>query len=167
MDFLLIPGQRIHIVGIGGSGMSAIARVLLETGYVISGSDEHTNAITDSLQADGATIFAGHDGPHVVGAELVIASSAIPDTNIEIQTRHAFKIPVLRRRDAISLITNNLRTIAISGTHGKTTTTALMTHTLMEAGLEPSYIIGGLMKNTGTNAGAGNGEYFVIQPEEY
>lgn len=167
MDFLLIPGQRIHIVGIGGSGMSAIARVLLETGYLISGSDEHTNTITDSLQADGATIFARHDGPNVMGAELVIASSAIPESNVEIEAARAFKIPVLRRREAISLITNNLRTIAISGTHGKTTTTALMTHILMEAGLEPSYIIGGVLKNTGTNAGAGSGDYFVIEADEY
>lgn len=167
MDFLLIPGQRIHIVGIGGSGMSAIARVLLETGYVISGSDEHTNPITDSLQADGATIFARHEGPNVMGAELVIASSAIPESNVELQAARAFNIPVLRRREAISLITNNLRTIAIAGTHGKTTTTALMTHILMEAGLEPSYIIGGVLKNTGTNAGAGSGDYFVIEADEY
>lgn len=167
LDFLLIPGQRIHIVGIGGAGMSAIARILLETGHVISGSDEQANTITESLRADGATIHIGHDGPNVLGAELVIASSAIDESNVELQTARGFNIPVLRRRDAISLITNGLRTIAVSGTHGKTTTTALMTHVLKEAGLEPSYIIGGVLKNTNTNAGAGSGDYFVIEADEY
>jgi UDP-N-acetylmuramate--alanine ligase len=167
LDFLLIPGQRIHIVGIGGFGLSAIARVLLETGYVVSGSDEQSNALTASLQADGATIYQGHDGPNVMGAELVIASSAIDDSNIELQAARAFNIPVLRRREAIGLITDNHRTIAVSGTHGKTTTTALMAHVLIEAGLEPSYIIGGVLKNTGSNAGAGNGDLFVIEADEY
>ncbi len=167
LDNLLIPGQRIHIVGISGFGMSAIARVLLETGYIVTGSDQRLTPLTEWLSRDGADIHLGHDAGNVVGAEMVLASSAIPDTNVEVKSAHALGIPVLDRREAIEMITAGHRTIAIAGTHGKTTTTALLTHVLMSAGIDPSYIVGGIMNNTYTNAGVGQSDIFVIEADEY
>lgn len=167
MDNLLIPGQRVHIVGISGFGMSAIARILLETGYIVTGSDQRLTPLTEWLSRDGADIHLGHDAGNVVGAELVLASSAIPEDNIEVMSAHALDIPVLDRREAIEMITAGHRTIAIAGTHGKTTTTALLTHVLMTAGIDPTYVVGGIMNNTFTNAGVGQSDIFVIEADEY
>ena len=167
LDNLLIPGQRVHIVGISGFGMSAIARVLLETGYIISGSDQRLTPLTEWLSRDGAEVHLGHDAGNVIGAEMVLASSAIPENNVEIKSAHALGIPVLNRREAMEMITAGHRTIAIAGTHGKTTTTALLTHILISAGIDPTYIVGGIMNNTFTNAGVGQSDIFVIEADEY
>lgn len=167
MDNFLIPGQRVHIIGISGFGMSAIARILLETGYQVTGSDQKISPLAEALRRDGATIFDGHDAGNVIGAELVIVSSAIPDTNVEIKSAQALGLPILYRRDAIAAITSGHRVVAVAGTHGKTTTTALLTHTLIEAGVDPTYIVGGVMNNTFTNAGVGKGKVFVIEADEY
>jgi UDP-N-acetylmuramate--alanine ligase len=167
MDNLLIPGQRVHIVGISGFGMSAIARILLETGYQVSGSDKHLSPLSEALARDGATVSVGHDAGNIIGVEVVIASTAIPDDNIELKSADALGIPIMRRRDAISMITAAHRVIAVAGTHGKTTTTAMLAHVLIEAGLDPTYIVGGLMNNTFTNASVGKGELFVIEADEY
>jgi UDP-N-acetylmuramate--alanine ligase len=163
----LVPGQHIHLVGVGGAGMSAIARVLLQQGYMVSGSDRSANDFTESLKHDGATIYKGHDPVYVVGAEMVIISSAIPSEHIEVLTARAQGIPIYKRSDVISAIMAGHVGIAIAGTHGKTTTTAMTTHILLETGQSPSYIIGGTLKNTGHNAGVGTGKAFVTEADEY
>jgi UDP-N-acetylmuramate--alanine ligase len=147
--------------------MSAIARVLLETGYTITGSDLKLNPLSEALRRDGAEIYEGHDAGNVVGAELVLASSAIPADNPELKSAHSLNIPVLNRREAISLLTSGHQTIAVAGTHGKTTTTALLVHTLRVGGIDPTYIVGGVMNNTSTNAGVGQSDIFVIEADEY
>lgn len=164
---VLRPGQHIHIVGVGGFGMSAIARVLLQQGYTVSGSDLRANAFTQALSEAGATIYEGHAADHIAGADLVVATSAATSGNPEVAAAQARGIPVLRRRDLLGALMAGHTGIAIAGTHGKTTTTALMAHTLMTAGLSPSYIVGGVMRNTGDNAGVGSGAYFVIEADEY
>ncbi|MBN1681866.1 MAG: UDP-N-acetylmuramate--L-alanine ligase, partial [Anaerolineae bacterium] len=147
--------------------MSAIARVLLEQGYVISGSDLRSNALTHELSAAGVTIYQGHAAAHLGDAQVVVRSSAVPDDNPEVAAAHARGIPVLRRHDLLGELMARQTGIAIAGTHGKTTTTALMVHTLMTAGRDPTYIVGGVMQDTGTNAGVGQGGLFVIEADEY
>ena len=155
MNLQLTPNQHVHIIGIGGFGMSAIAQVLLKTGYIVSGSDQKENQLTTTLTEQGATIFIGHDAANINNADVILASSAIPQTNPELQAAAQKNIPVLNRRASIGAITANYRTIAVSGTHGKTTTTALMSHVLATAGLDPTTIVGGVMNDVGTNARVG------------
>lgn len=163
----LIPGQHVHFIGIGGTGLSAIARVLLLQGYQVSGSDLHTNPSTNKLDELGATIYRGHDAAYVVGAEVVIRSSAINNEHVEVMSAQAQNIPVYKRYDVISAIMDGSVGIAVAGTHGKTTTTSMITHVLIETGRSPSYIVGGAMANTGHNADVGQGETFVIEADEY
>lgn len=163
----LSPGQHVHIIGIGGFGMSAIARVLLGRGYAVSGSDLSANDLTRALAAAGATIYQGHAAAHVAGADLVAATSAAREDNPEIAAARTAGIPVLRRRELLGALMAGQVGIAVAGTHGKTTTTALLVHVLSEAGLDPTYIIGGVLRNTGANAGVGRGPHFVIEADEY
>jgi UDP-N-acetylmuramate--alanine ligase len=163
----LVPGQHIHLVGIGGFGLSAIARVLLEQGYYISGSDRSANALTDALEKEGAVIYKGHDAQNVMGAEMVIASSAVASDHVELAMARALGIPVYKRSDVMASIMSGNIAIAVAGTHGKTTTSAMIAHILMEAGQSPSYIIGGILRNNGRNAGVGSGKAFVIEADEY
>jgi len=163
----LIPGQRIHFIGIAGAGLSAIARVLLDQGFMITGSDLNQNDLTMALEADGATIYRGHHATQVGDAELVIASSAIPSDHIEILTAESEGIPVYKRKDIMEAIMYGHYNIAIAGTHGKTTTTSMVVHILQQAGKSPSFIVGGKMGNTGKNAGIGSGDAFVIEADEY
>lgn len=162
-----IPGQHIHIVGIGGFGMSAIARVLLRQGYYVSGSDRRLNALTHALVQEGAEIFEGDDPQHVMGAEMVLTSSAVQPDHVELAMAHSLEIPVYKRSDIIAELMSGQEGIAVAGTHGKTTTTAMITHILIETLQSPSYIIGGILRNTGRNAGVGNGRAFVIEADEY
>lgn len=164
---MLHPDQHIHLVGVGGFGMSAIARVLLQQGYTVSGSDLRANALTRALSAEGATIYEGHAATQVAGADLVVTTSAAPADNPEVAAAQAQGIPVLRRRDLLGAMMAGRTGIAIAGTHGKTTTTALLVHTLRTAGLPPTYIVGGVLGNTGDNAGVGASDYFVIEADEY
>ncbi|MBZ0296508.1 MAG: UDP-N-acetylmuramate--L-alanine ligase, partial [Anaerolineae bacterium] len=167
LNLNLIPGQHIHLVGIGGFGLSAIARVLLQQGFYITGSDRNANALTDALEAEGATIYIGHDAQHVMGAELVIASAAVPPEHEELAMAHALGIPVYKRADVIKSIMSGQAGIAIAGTHGKTTTAAMTTQILLQTGRDPSYIIGGILRSTGTNGALGRGKSFVIEADEY
>jgi UDP-N-acetylmuramate--alanine ligase len=160
------PQQHIHFVGIGGIGLSAIARILLERGFKISGSDRATNSMTDALARDGATIYEGHNAAHIQGADMVIVTSAV-QSNSEIAAAQAADIPVYKRRDMMAALMQDKYVIAVAGTAGKTTTTALITHLLREGAKDPSYIVGGVMANTGTNAGNGTGKYFVVEADEY
>lgn len=163
----LIPGQHIHFVGIGGAGLSAIARVLLDQGFTITGSDMRTNAMTDAMVADGAEIHRGHDAAYVGNAEIVVISSAIPDDHIEVLTAMSEGIPVYKRSDIMEAVMRGHYNIAVAGTHGKTTTTSMIAHILLYAKKDPSYIIGGTMGNNGKNAAIGSGSTFVIEADEY
>lgn len=160
-------GQHIHFVGIGGFGMSAIARVLLERGYTISGSDRTKNALAAALERDGATVYTGHSADHITGADMLIVSSAVPGDTPELAAARAGNIPVYKRMQVLAHLIGEDYCVAVAGTHGKTTTTAMIVHLLREMALDPSYIVGGVMANTGTNAGNGHGDSFVIEADEY
>ena len=163
----LIPGQHVHLVGIGGTGLSAIARILLGKGFVVSGSDRAPNAQTAALERDGAAIFIGHDAAYVADADVVIISSAVPPDHVEVVASRARGIPVVKRSEIIDAVTAGQDVIGIAGTHGKTTTTAMTVHILRQTGRDPSYIIGGVLRDSGQNAGVGKGRAFVIEADEY
>ena len=158
---------KVHFIGIGGTGLSAIARVLLERGYPVSGSDRTLSSLGRELAELGATVHEGHAAQHVAGANIVIRSSAIPEDNPEVQAALAAGIPVLKRADFLGQLLAGYDCIAIAGTHGKTTTSCMTAWVLTRLGLDPSYIIGGISKNLGRNAHAGQGKYFVIEADEY
>jgi UDP-N-acetylmuramate--alanine ligase len=159
--------QHIHLIGIAGSGLSAIALVLLESGYTVSGSDRQPSPLSRRLEGAGAQVFYGHRSENVAGADLVVRSSAVPDDNVEVQAARAFGIPVLKRSDFLGQLLNGRTTIAVAGTHGKTTTTAMIAWMLTALGKDPSYVIGGVSANLGTNAHAGKSDLFVIEADEY
>ncbi|MFU8772012.1 MAG: Mur ligase domain-containing protein, partial [Anaerolineales bacterium] len=131
--------SRVHLIGIGGTGISAIGFVLLEKGYQVSGSDLQLSPLAIRLANSGAQVNQGHRPENVSGADLVIRSSAIPDENVEVQAAKAAGIPVLKRAEFLSKLTANHQTIAIAGTHGKTTTTAMIAWLLTSLGYDPSY----------------------------
>lgn len=160
-------GAHIHIVGIGGSGMSAIARVLLERGdYRVSGSDLDLSAVGRTLAGLGATVHDGHDAAHVGDADLVFVSSAIPGDNVEVQAAVARGIPVVKRPEVLAWLTGPFLTVGVAGTAGKTTTAAMAAHVLLRTGMDPSFIAGGVVAGLGTNARAGSGP-FVVEADEY
>jgi UDP-N-acetylmuramate--alanine ligase len=158
---------RIHLIGIGGSGLSAIARVLLEMGHTVSGSDRVESTFTHDLRSAGATIFIGHDPENVRGVDLVVRSSAIQGDNPEVVAARALRILVLKRADFLSSLMDGKTGIAVAGTHGKTTTTAMIAWMLSALGKDPSFIVGGVLANLSVNARAGKGETFVIEADEY
>ena len=164
---LFQPGQHVHFVGVGGFGLSAIARVMMQQGYVVSGSDAQHNAMVAALEADGMRFCLGHDAVNIAGADALIMTSAANSRNPEVQAAREQAIPVYKRSEIMAHIMQGQRTIAIAGTHGKTTTTAMTTHVLRQCGQDPSYIVGGIMANTGTNAALGSGPAFVIEADEY
>lgn len=156
-----------HFIGIGGAGLSPIARVLLEQGHQVSGSDLVLSPMAAELQDMGVQVFLGHDAANVTGADIVIRSSAIPDSNVEVSAAMNAHVPVVKRADFLQFLTAEKKVIAVAGTHGKTTTTAMIATCLADAGLDPSYVIGGTSKNLGKSAHAGSGGYFVIEADEY
>ncbi|MCD9519565.1 UDP-N-acetylmuramate--L-alanine ligase [Photobacterium phosphoreum] len=158
--------ERIHFVGIGGAGMSGIAEVLVNEGYRISGSDIAPNAVTDRLTEKGAEIFFGHAAENVNGASVVVASTAINKQNPELLAATELRIPVVRRAEMLAELMRYRHGIAIAGTHGKTTTTALATQIYSEAGLDPTFVNGGLVKSAGTNARLGCSRYLIAEADE-
>ena len=159
--------RHVYFIGIGGSGLSAIARVLLESGYQVSGSDRAASPFTQDLVDRGARVFIGHQAENIAGADVVVRSSAVPDNNPEVQAALAAHIPVLKRSEFLGQVLENHSVIAVAGSHGKTTTTAMLAWALVNMGEDPSYIIGGISKNLGNNAHAGKGNLFVIEADEY
>ena len=158
---------RIHLIGIGGTGISAIAHLLLGMGYTVSGSDRAESPFTHELRSAGATVSIGHAAENVRGADLVVRSSAIPDDNLEVIAARAFRIPVLKRADFLGNLMDGKTSIAVAGTHGKTTTTSMIAWMLTALGQDPSFIVGGVLANLGVNARAGKGSTFVIEADEY
>jgi UDP-N-acetylmuramate--alanine ligase len=158
--------KRIHLVGIGGIGMSGIAEVLLTLGYSVSGSDVKTTAITDRLRNLGAEIFEGHKADHVHGAHVVVVSSAIRRDNPEIAEAVRHKIPVIPRAEMLAELMRLKYGIAIAGAHGKTTTTSMTASVLAAAGLDPTFVVGGRVNHIGATARLGRGEYMVVEADE-
>jgi UDP-N-acetylmuramate--alanine ligase len=158
---------HVHFIGIGGSGLSAIARLLLESGYAVSGSDRALTPFADEIRKAGATVYIGHHARNVAGADWVVRSSAIADDNPEVQAAAQKNIPVYKRADFLGEWMSEKTGIAVAGTHGKTTTTAMTAWVLTELKRDPSFIVGGVMKNLGVNARAGKGKLFVIEADEY
>jgi len=158
--------KRIHLVGIGGIGMSGIAEVLLTLGYAVSGSDLRSSPVTERLQNLGAQIFEGHQAEHVHGAHVVVASSAISRENPEIAEAVQLKIPVIPRAEMLAELMRLKYGIAVAGAHGKTTTTSMVASVLGAAGLDPTFVVGGRVNQAGTTARLGRGEYMVVEADE-
>ncbi len=163
---LFKAGTRVHLVGIGGAGLSAIARVLMDIGCRVSGSDRAASALTAALVDEGATVYVGHRAEQVAGVDLLVVSSAIPAHNVELQAAQAQGITVLKRADFLGEMMAGRTAVAIAGTHGKTTTSGMMASVLLAAGYDPTFIVGGQIAHLGTNARAGQGP-FVIEADEY
>lgn len=158
--------RHIHFVGIGGAGMSGIAEVLVTQGYKVSGSDMSESLITRHLHSLGVSIRCGHDGANVAGADVVVYSSAIAADNLELVAARAAHIPILARAQMLAGLMQNHYGIAIAGTHGKTTTTGLVTTVMTEGGLDPTFVIGGLLRSAGTHARLGASQYIVVEADE-
>ena len=158
--------QRIHLVGIGGIGMSGIAEVLLTLGYSVSGSDLKATAITSRLGAMGATIFEGHRGEQVAGANVLVTSSAVRANNPEVLEALRLKIPVIPRAEMLAELMRLKYGIAVAGAHGKTTATSMTASVLAAAGLDPTFVVGGRVNQAGTTARLGKGEYMVVEADE-
>ena len=158
--------KRVHFVGIGGVGMCGIAEVLHNLEFGVSGSDSAENANTKRLAELGIRVTLGHDAAHVAGADVVVISSAVKNTNPEVQAARAAKIPVIPRAEMLAELMRLQHGIAIAGTHGKTTTTSLVASVLAQGGLDPTFVIGGRLNSAGTNARLGRGEYLVAEADE-
>ena len=159
--------KHVHLIGIGGTGLSAIARVLLERGYAVSGSDRVASPLFLAITAAGARTFLGHAAEHIAGADIVIQSSAIPDDNPEVIAAKDQGIPVLKRSEFLEELTQGKDTLAVAGSHGKTTTTAMLVWILEQLGVDPSFIVGSVVNQLGCNARSGAGPYFAIEADEY
>jgi len=158
---------HIHFIGIGGSGLSAIARLLLESGYTVSGSDRALTPFADEVRKAGATVYVGHHPRNIAGADSVVMSSAVSMDNPEVLAAQHANIPVYKRADFLGQLMSDKKGIAIAGTHGKTTTTAMTAWVLSELGRDPSFIVGGVLNDLKVNAHAGKGNTFVIEADEY
>jgi UDP-N-acetylmuramate--alanine ligase len=158
--------KHLHFIGIGGSGMSGIAEVLLNLGYSVSGSDLSDSATVKRLKSLGAKVLTGHAASNIVGADVVVISSAVKADNPEVVAAKAAQVPVVPRAMMLAELMRFKQGIAVAGTHGKTTTTSLISHVLAEAGLDPTVVIGGRLNSIGTNAKLGSGEYLIAEADE-
>ncbi|OJV71403.1 UDP-N-acetylmuramate--L-alanine ligase, partial [Hydrogenophaga sp. 70-12] len=158
--------RHIHFVGIGGAGMSGIAEVLLNQGYTVSGSDLGESATTRRLESLGAKVCIGHEARHIEGADAIVTSTAVKADNPEVVAAHARLVPVVPRAVMLAELMRMKKGVAIAGTHGKTTTTSLVASVLAEAGLDPTFVIGGRLNSAGANAALGSGEYIVVEADE-
>ncbi len=158
--------KHIHFVGIGGAGMGGIAEVLVNLGYQVQGSDLKPNAVTRRLEGLGAKIAFGHSAQNVANADVVVVSTAVSTDNPEVLQAHAQRIPIVKRAEMLGELMRFRYSIAVAGTHGKTTTTSMVSSLLAEGGLDPTFVIGGRLKSAGTNARLGTGKYLVAEADE-
>jgi UDP-N-acetylmuramate--alanine ligase len=158
--------KRVHFVGIGGAGMSGIAEVLLNLGYQVSGSDLAESAVTERLRKLGARVFRGHDAAQVEGVDAVVVSTAVKPENPEVGAARSRRIPVVPRALMLAELMRLRQGVAVAGTHGKTTTTSLIASVLAEAGMDPTFVIGGRLEAAGSHAKLGSGEFIVVEADE-
>jgi UDP-N-acetylmuramate--alanine ligase len=159
-------GRRVHFIGVGGAGMSAIAKVLLERGFEVSGTDLKQSRATSMLEAMGASIVIGHDPAALPADAVVVVSSAIPDANLELALARNRGLPIISRGEALAWVLEGRRCIVVAGTHGKSTTTSMIVTILMAAGLDPTYLVGGELNDSGTNAHDGTDDLAVVESDE-
>ncbi|MBP1177861.1 UDP-N-acetylmuramate--alanine ligase [Paenibacillus sp. PvR133] len=163
---MLITSEHVHFIGIGGYGMSAIARVMLEMGYTVTGSDVVSQELTEKLAAKGAKIYIGHTPEHIAGADIVVYSTALSRDNVERVAAEELNIPTLHRSQMLARLLNERKGIAVAGAHGKTTTSSMIALVMERCNVDPTYIIGGEITNLGTNAKAGKSEFVVAEADE-
>ena len=158
--------KHIHFVGVGGAGMSGIAEILHNLGYTVSGSDQSASATSRRLASLGIRVAIGHDAAHIAGAQAVVTSTAVKGDNPEVIAARARRVPVVPRAVMLAELMRLKKGIAIAGTHGKTTTTSLVTSVLAAAGVDPTFVIGGRLASAGANSRLGSGEYIVVEADE-
>ncbi len=159
-------GKRLHFIGIGGAGMSGLARIALSHGITVSGSDAKDSTVLSALQALGAQVWPEHKAVQVDGADFIVYSTAIGASNVELTRAKELQIPLLTRAQALATLMSQDRSIAVAGTHGKTTTSSMLTVALQSCGLDPSFAIGGTLTSSGSNAHKGTGDLFVAEADE-
>ena len=159
--------ERVHLVGVGGAHMSAIAQILHAWGHAVTGSDQRESEMTQRLAGMGIRVYIGHAAEHVGDAQLVVTTSAARDDNAEIAEAKRRGIPVIKRAEMVARLMTGRYSIAVAGTHGKTTTSGLIAHMLVEAQLDPTYLIGGDVRSLGGNAASGRGRHIVVEADEY
>ena len=157
--------QRIHLVGIGGVGMSGIAEVLLNRGYSVSGSDLKLSSVTERLEALGARIYEGHQAQHLEAVDVVVISSAVKTDNPEVNEAQHRQIPIIPRAEMLAELMRMKYGITVAGTHGKTTTTSMIAIILQQAGMDPTVVVGGRLNALGSNAKLGTGDFMVVEAE--
>lgn len=158
--------RHIHMIGVGGSGMSGIAEVLVNLGYTVSGSDLRASAVTDRLSRHGVRVAIGHRAENIGAADVVVSSSAVDESNPEVAAAREARVPVVRRAEMLAELMRYRHGIAVAGTHGKTTTTSLIANVFGEAGLDPTFVIGGLVNSVGSNAQLGASRFLIAEADE-
>ena len=166
MNLTEFIASRIHFIGLGGAGMSGIARIALAQGASVSGSDAKDSTVLSALKTLGAQVFVGHQASNIGDADVLVVSSAIDEANPEISAAKSKGLTILTRAQALALLMSESKSVAVAGTHGKTTTTSMLTVALQQAGLDPSFAIGGMINRGGTNAHLGSGEIFIAEADE-
>ena len=158
--------QHIFMLGIGGSGMSGIAEVLAQLGYRVTGSDIEDGSVVARLRKMGIEVHIGHDAQNIQGADVLVTSNAVPQSAPELVAARAARLPIVPRAEMLAELMRYRQGIAVAGTHGKTTTTSLLASVFGEAGEDPTFVIGGLLNNAGSNARLGAGQYLIVEADE-